>query len=474
MNKYNKLINNSIIFMIGNFGSKFINLIMVPLYTNVLTTSEYGVVDLTLVTVNLILPIITIELGQAIIRFSIKNLNYKNHAKILSLFLMFGAILSLMILLVSPLLAYFNVFGDQLIYFVIYLILSIFTTFYSQFTRGIGLVKEYAFNGIMMTVITVVSNFLLLVVINLGVDGYLISLILAQLASLIYFFIITDTRKHLKNFEIDFSLFKEMGRYSFPLIPNGTMLWLINSSSRYFILYFVGTSGNGLFSVANKIPQALFMVTNIFSQAWQLSSFEEFESKNKGSFYTNILSIYSTVLFLGGSLILIFLKPFMDLLIDESFFEAWMFVPILLLSVIYQSFNAFLGTVYTSIMETKKIFTSSLAGALVSVISNIILIPTIGVMGAAFASLLAFMVMTIYRLVDTRKYVKIDIDYIQFFANNLIYLLQTILLFAFSDKSLILLEIALFSIMVLVNRKSVLVVFETIFKMIRTKLFNRK
>src|SRR5699024_2237789 len=97
----------------------------------------------------------------------------------------------------------------------------------------------------------------------------------------------------------------------------------INSSSRYFILFFVGASGNGLFSVANKIPQALFMITNIFSQAWQLSSFEEQESEDKGTFYSEVFSVYSSGLFLGGSAILLVLKPLMNILIDESFVSSW-------------------------------------------------------------------------------------------------------------------------------------------------------
>src|SRR5699024_1189285 len=112
-------------------------------------------------------------------------------------------------------------------------------------------------------------------VLDFKVEGYLLSIILANLFSNIYFFIITNSFERLKEMKVDRQLFLEMIFYSFPLIPNGTLLWLINGSTRYFILFFIDASANGVFAIANKIPQIIAMVTNIFSQAWQLSSFEE-------------------------------------------------------------------------------------------------------------------------------------------------------------------------------------------------------
>lgn len=69
MNKYKNLVNNSVIFTVGLFGSKLLNLFMVPLYTNILSTAEYGTADLITVTSSLLIPYLTLELGQASLRF---------------------------------------------------------------------------------------------------------------------------------------------------------------------------------------------------------------------------------------------------------------------------------------------------------------------------------------------------------------------------------------------------------------------
>lgn len=457
MNKYEKLLNNSLLFFIGNFGSKFINLIMVPLYTNKLSTSEYGIVDLSIVTVNLLLPIITLEIGQAILRYSIKDTSTKNHAKIFSVFISFAALISLILIIVFPILSMFEVMSGFLGYFMVYFIFSIINIFYSQFTRGIGLVKAYAFSGILMTVVTVISNLIFLVVIDFGVEGYFISIIIAQIVTFFYFFATTKSLSLLRTFAFDFKIFKNMINYSYPLIPNGSMLWLISSATRYFILYYIGTAANGLFAVANKVPQLLGVFTTIFSQAWQLSSFEEFNSETASEFYSKIFSLYSTILFLGSSAILIVLKPAMSILIDESFFEAWTLIPILLYGIIYQSLNGFLGTIYTSIMRTKGVFTSSFIGMIVSIICNIVFIPLWGLQGAGIGTLLAYVIMTGIRYFDTQKYLVLNVNFIKFFMSNIIYIFQILLLFKFDSIFSIIIQVVMFIFILIVNIKDIFI-----------------
>ncbi|WP_318766694.1 polysaccharide biosynthesis protein [Lactiplantibacillus carotarum] len=70
MNRNKKLLSNSIVFTIGNLGSKFISFFMVPLYTLAMNTKQFGQVDLVITTVNLFLPIATLSLFDAVFRFA--------------------------------------------------------------------------------------------------------------------------------------------------------------------------------------------------------------------------------------------------------------------------------------------------------------------------------------------------------------------------------------------------------------------
>src|SRR5699024_3667120 len=116
---------------------------------------------------------------------------------------------------------------------------------------------------------------------------------------------------------------KKLTSYSVPMIPNSLMWWLINASSRYFILAFVGLSANGLFAVASRILSLLSIFYQVFNQAWQLSAIEEYENENKSEFYSTVFNNLSSFMLLGTSGLLIVIKPIFDSFFAEEYFIAW-------------------------------------------------------------------------------------------------------------------------------------------------------
>jgi O-antigen/teichoic acid export membrane protein len=126
----------------------------------------------------------------------------------------------------------------------------------------------------------------------------------------------------------------------------------------------------------------------------------------------------------------------------------------LILAVIYQSFGGFLGTNYTAAMNTKGVFYSSLVGGIVSVIGNFLFLPILGLQGAGIATLLSFFIMFIIRLHGSKKYAETKIHYPSFLGMNLIFVLQTILLFFIRDKWMVLsVEAVFFLPMIFLNRQ---------------------
>ncbi|GGD01182.1 lipopolysaccharide biosynthesis protein [Enterococcus wangshanyuanii] len=448
-NKYKKLLGNSAIFAIGNFGSKIINIIFVPVYTYALTTQEYGQIDLLTTTVSLFLPVLTLSLSEAVLRFVMdKN---DNEQAILSSSVIVISIIAFCLLVIGGI---FNT-KKLWLYFIFLLILQSYQVLFSQFVRGIGKVKLYAFNGILMTLITVLSNIVLLIYFKLGIDGYILSLIFANIASLIYLIVAGKLKRYLSFKLFDSKLVKTMLNYSAPLIPNMIMWWLINSSTRYFILFYIGTSANGIYAVASKIPALISTVTTIFSQAWQLSAIEEFDAKDKSTFYSNTFTFYYQVLFICVALLFSVLKPTLRFLIQQSYFISWQVAPILVLAVLYSSFSSFLGTNYIAAKKTKGVFTSSIIGAGISLILNFLLIPVIGLIGAGVASTISFFVMWLIRLYDTKKYIETKIDWFNFVGNNLVLILQIILMFIFDSWILLILEWMLVCSVLMLNRMNV-------------------
>lgn len=408
MNSYKKLLNNSFLFAIGNFGSKIILLLLVPLYTYYLTTAEYGFVDLVTTSTILLLPIVSANVFDAVLRFTMDKEESQSQVLSNSLFVgMLGAVAAVSL---YPLLALLKIDKDMLNYTYVILLLQVFQNILSQFARGLGKIKIFAINGIWMTLVMSIANVILLTRYDMGIAGYLLSIVIANVASIGYLIVALRIWHFLEVSSINKPLVKTMLAYALPIIPNSIMWWLINASNRYFILGFLTASANGIYAVSNKVPAILSLLTSIFNQSWQLSAIEEYESEHKSEFYSKVFSYYASLLFLGTSSLLVVLKLFMARFIAPEYYDAWQSVPFLLLGVVFSSFSAFLGTNYLAAKETRGVFRTSVYGGAASLLLNYLLIPYFGLIGAGVANMISFAIMWILRIFDTKQYIVIAMD----------------------------------------------------------------
>lgn len=428
MKSYKKLLGNSFIFAVGRLGSKLISFFLVPLYTYYLSAAEFGTVDLVYTTVNMLIPIVSASMFDAVLRFIMDDVNDTDSVMMNALSVsMIGFFVAL---LFYPVIVWLDLLGESNVVMFMYIILfvMILERIFAEYTRAIGEVKKFAINGIIITISTGTLNILFLVGLNLGIEGYLMAMIIANIISIIYLVLSTKAYSHFDLSLIKLKMTKLLLAYSVPLIPNALMWWLINASSRYFIRFFIDVSANGLFAVASRIPTLINIVTQVFMQAWQLSAIEEFDNKDKSSFYSNVFNYLSSFLFLGTSAVIVIVKPAFDFLFAAEFYEAWIVVPFLLLSAVFSSFSGFLGTNYIAAKETKGVFKTSVYGGIISITLNFLLISTLGLVGAGLSSMFSFMAMWILRLHDTKKFIDMKMNWKVIIGNLVIITIQIILL----------------------------------------------
>lgn len=452
MNSYKKLVNNSLIFAVGTLGSKLVSFLLVPLYTYYLTTGEYGTVDLTITTVNMLIPIVSVSAYEAVLRFTMD----KNEEPEIILTNSITIALSgfLIAVLFYPLLSYFNVLEGNLIYLYAILFAQMIERILAQYTRALGKVKIFAFNGILLTFTTGILNILFLVYFGMGIIGYYLAIILSYLLSAVFLIIATRSYKTLRFSHNNRSTINDLVYYAIPMIPNSIMWWLINASSRYFITWFVGISANGLFAVASRIPSLLTILYTVFNQAWQLSAIEEYENENKSEFYTNVFNNLSAFLFLGAFAIIVVIKIVFEMLFAQEYFLAWRVVPFLLLGTVYSSFSSYLGTNYVAAKQTKGVFKTSVYGGIISLILNTLFIPTIGIVGAGISSMVSFFIMFLIRYFDTRQFIELEINWLRLSLNSMIILVQFGIMTINLGQQLELLSGAiLFAILLFINRQ---------------------
>lgn len=420
MNKYKKLLGNSFIFAIGNFGSKLMQFIMVPLYSYTLTTSEFGRVDILTTIVNLIAPIIGLDIFDAVFRFALDKGDNKKETFSTGLF--FIIIVSIVTLFCGFALRFLSFTKNYPVGAAsILLVFTMLFSLISNYTRAIGKIVQFAVAGVINTFVMGILNIILLIVFKQGMQGYMQSMIWGLVIATVYLFIYCDlyTDINIKFFRL--KKFRDLSKYSLPLIPNVLAWWLNSSSDRIFILMFLGASTNGIYAMASKIPNMLSTIINIFFQSWQISAVEEYNSEDSKKFISNVFDAFVSFLFILAIGLLTFLKPIFRVLVSHSYYIGWKIVPFLLLALIYTSIAGFLGTIYTATKKTLPIMITTIYGAIINIVISVILIKTYGVNGAAIANAISFLVVSILRFKDVNKAGRIGLNFYKLICLHIVF-----------------------------------------------------
>lgn len=467
-NKYKKLVGNSLIFAIGNFGSKVMTFIMVPIYSYTLTTGDYGKVDLITSLVQLFLPIICLDIFDSVFRFALDKAEDKT--QIFSIGLVVSAYSSILIIIVGIILSMF-VKGYPVTMSIIYILSTLFFSLISNFSRAINYVKQFAIAGIINSVIMGLSNIVFLVFLKLGMNGYMLSMALGQIIAAVYLLTSARLFRFIERNKFSIGKFKEMMAYGIPLIPNNLAWWLNSSSDRFFIIAFLGAGQNGIYAMASKIPSAISTINTIFFQSWQMSVVEEYNKKDGKKFISSVFSSFLSALFFLGIGLLAIIRPLYKVILSSSYFIGWKLTPALVLAVIYTSIASFLGTIFTASKKTASIMVTTVLGAIANVILTLILIRIIGSNGAAMANALSFLLVSILRYLEIKKADKIAIDWKKCLTLHVLFGISWASLFIFkNDIVVFLIGLALLVLELILDRELISVLKNFSFSVInRTK-----
>ena len=404
-NKY--LLKNTVIFSIGNFGTKIISFFLVPLYTNILTTREYGTVDLIYTIGMVLVPLLTLNIGESIMRFALDK--DADCDKIMSTgitILIFGAIIGLLILPIANL---FESVSNYSIYIYLYTLTLAFSQIFLCYLRGKEFLLKYSIGNIIQSLTIAIFNIIFLIGMKKGIEVYLMAYILANVCTGLYGFWAGKVNLVIKKYSIDIELSKNMIKYSVVLIPNSFMWWIMNSSDRMMVSAMISVTANGVYAVAYKIPTLLSTITTIFNQAWSYSAIREDESEDKEEYNNRVYDNLVTIVIVVATGLLMIMKPFLSVYVGKEYYAAWHYVPYLIVGFVFMTLGSFIATSYTVHKDSMGFLISGTVGAIINLILNFILIPMMGVSGAAFATCISYFGVFAYRIKDTQKYIKLRV-----------------------------------------------------------------
>lgn len=456
MNKYKTLISNTALISFGTFGSKLLVFLMVRFYTGYLTTAEYGTSDLITQTANLLLPIVSLGITNGVFRFAMDSKCDKRSVFSSGFFsITLGAFL---FLIIAPLLSLVDQFNGYIWLIMIYTLASCYHSLCSQYIRAVGKTAFFAIQGIINTSLVIVLNILFLAVFDMGIIGYVLSVVLADgLSALLIFF--KEKLWRQITLKIDKDILKKMLIYSIPMIPTTIFWWVTSVSDRYMVSGFIGAEANGIYAVSYKVPTFLTLLSTVFMQAWQFSAVSESENDKKEhiDFFSKVWSSFQSVMFLAGWAIVAFSVPVIKILTTPDYYSAWKFIPLLAASMIFNSFANFMGSVYVVEKRSKNSFLTAMLGAVLNIILNFLLIPTaLGVQGAAIATFISYFAIFIIRAINVQKYIPFKLYMPQVLLNTAVILLQSAFMI-FSLPFNIPVQVVCAVLLIIINYKFIMV-----------------
>ena len=225
MDKYKKLLSNTLILTIGTFSSKLLVYFLMPLYTAILSAEEYGTADLITNAANLLIPFCCIGITHGVFRFAADD--EENHKKVLSSGVTVLLISSTVFLVLSPLISFIPNFRNYAWLIAFYVVSSNLHTLCKEYIRARGRMKLYAVQSILGTALTILFNILFLIPMKLGLVGYVLSVAVADALGSIFLIIYAKIYKDFSFKYASKSKIKEMLKYSLPMMPTTVMtdLW---------------------------------------------------------------------------------------------------------------------------------------------------------------------------------------------------------------------------------------------------------
>lgn len=409
MNKRNKeLAFNTVVLGVGQFIPKLIALCLLPILTQYLSKSEYGIYDYAISLSEIVIPIVSLQIHQAVFRYLIKSRDHNEKAEYISssIVYVFCSFAFFSILFSIYAIPRYGTLTTLIIIF--YLIFEILYILLGQMVRGTKSNINYSISVILFSFANLLSAIVFVASLKKGILGAIMSMAIGYLVACIYMVYSCKLYKYVLFSCNTVNKIKELLRFSIPIVPSSISLWVVNLSDRTIIINVLGASYSGIYAVANKIPALFGTAYQVFNLAWIETSAKVADEGDHEKYYSVMFSFLFRFL-VGMMLVIMAITPIVfSLFVRGDYQEALLQIPLLYIGVFLNCFVSFYSGIYLALNRTVQVGISSFLGAVLNVTINLLLIKRWGLFAASLSTVLAFLIVVMYRAFDLNKIIKIQ------------------------------------------------------------------
>jgi O-antigen/teichoic acid export membrane protein len=386
-----------LIYAVGNFAQRAVTFFLLPLYTNVLSVSDYGLLETVTVTSQILLFIMDLGMSRSVLRYYSR---YHDRSDLLGTLVSTALILMTLSGLVflgvgfltrtslSVLLLGNKQYSTILVWTLIASLLQAFNQWIYILFRAKRQSEKYVLVSVLNLIALTLLNIVFLRYLHVGVLGVLFAQVIVYLFILVLFFpsILKIIDGH---FGFSWPLAKQLFNFGFPLIFAMSGMIIINSVDRYFLVYFRGLEEVAIYSLGIRISAILGMVVvTPFQLAWGPFLFLE-ENRDTSRLVSRFFSYLVLSLAFVGTVFLLFSREIILLLSSQNYMDAQGVVPYMLLSIAFMGLFYWAGGLVNLNEQTWKLGFIVLFAGLINIGLNLLLTDRWGWLGAAWADVSA-------------------------------------------------------------------------------------
>lgn len=409
MKKLKLFLENLLVYGLGGIISKAIPLIMVPIVTRIMPNADYfGLNDLSHTVVSFATALAGMGMYDAVFRmfFEKDDEEFKKGICSTALLFVFGssAVVALALLLGKDFVAQLFFKDPQYAYLV-------YISAISAFIGGVNTIFVVPSRAQNQKKIFLAGNALgpILsygIAIPLLLKGYyVIALPAAGLASAMtmaaMFWVINRKWFSIKRF--DWDSLKQMLRIAVPLLPNFVIYWLFNSADRVMIANFLSVGATGIYSVGAKLGHVSQLIYTAFAGGWQYFAFSTMNEKDQVKSNSMVFEYLGAISFVCTAFVFALAEPIYTLLFEEEYVSGFIISPYLFLAPLLQMLFQVAANQFLVVKKTWPNMLILGIGAAANIVLNALLIPVLGIEGAAIATLLGYGISDVICVIVLRK-----------------------------------------------------------------------
>lgn len=429
----NRFFKKIVIYFIGNFSSKILISLLIPIYAVFVSAEDLGIYDYLQTIMNVCIILAFVAIWESILRFILieNSENKKVHTDNIICFTF--AVASIVFVLTVSISysgslnmrdAVLNGFMNSS-----YGIAMVWQYFSRAYEKNV----IYVQSGIVGTIINFVGVIIFVCVMKIGLTGLLLSYSLGRLAIILFIERKMMFLRSFKPFNFKISVLKQILKFSFPLAVNSLAGWMLGGIGSILIINRLGKNMNGLYAFSTKFSSLIISLGSIFVMALIEEVLIEFKKECNHRGIEEMLDILSRLFIVGSVLILPLIGIFYVLISKSDYISSLDYIPLMICYASLTVIASAMGTLFQVLDKTKYQFITTLAGAFVMLVISVIGISKIAIYAVLIGQVIGAFTMFLSRYIIVKKAIDIHISWIDYAMHFFVYIAASLILVKFQN-----------------------------------------